>query len=169
MQQKRYHWKEKVTHGRDRETRGRGLSCPLLRGVRLGSLCPEAIPLQAAMAPAPSMGVASEDQVWTLCPRGPLEQEPSRSGLGMASSPTPPGTRPLWAWLPSCSPPFLPFPWGGRCFWTLQPCGPECRCLSVLGHTPPLTHTLPWGTCTWCLQHTKCFKSPGTAAQPSAY
>lgn len=33
VQQKLFHWEETVTPGRDREIRGRGLSCPLVRGI----------------------------------------------------------------------------------------------------------------------------------------
>lgn len=55
------HWEEKVTRGRDRESRGRGLTIPVARQwtVCQGSPCPGAVLFQAAMSPGPWMRVAS--------------------------------------------------------------------------------------------------------------
>lgn len=55
VQQKVFHWKEKVTRGRDRESRGRGLTIPVARRWPR-SLCPGATLFQAAVSLGPCMG-----------------------------------------------------------------------------------------------------------------
>lgn len=71
VQQKVFHWKEKVTRGRDRESRGRGPGSPAVAQVTVS---------WGYAVPGALYGVASEEYLGTVawCLPGHLEEELGR-------------------------------------------------------------------------------------------